>query len=63
MRLDIVLELARLAASYAAGRAEREAQLIREAGIPAGGVVAEDLKEKRYEVEIELPEEAEPGAL
>lgn len=63
MRLDIVLELARLAASYAAVRAEREAQLIREAGIPAGGVVAEDIKEKRYEVEIELPEEAEPGAL
>ena len=63
MRLDIGLELARLAASYAAVRAEREAQLIREAGIPAGGVVAENLKEKRYEVEIELPEEAEPGAL
>lgn len=63
MRLDIVLELARLAASYAAARAEREAQLIREAGIPAGGIVADDLKEKRYEVEIELPEEAEPGAL
>lgn len=63
MRLDIILELARLAASYAAARAEREAQLIREAGIPAGGIVADDLKEKRYEVEIELPEEAEPGAL
>ena len=63
MRLDIVLELARLAASYAAVRAEREAQLIREAGIPAGGIVAEDLKETRYEVESELPEEAEPGAL
>lgn len=63
MRLDIVLELARLAASYAAVRAEREAQLIRESGIPAGGIVAKDLKEKRHEVEIELPEEAEPGAL
>ena len=63
MRLDIILELARLAADYAALRAEREAQLIREAGIPAGGVVAEDLKEKRYEVEIELPEEEESGAL
>ena len=63
MRLDIILELARLAADYAALRAEREAQLIREAGIPAGGMVADDMKEKRYEVEIELPEEAEPGAL
>lgn len=63
MRLDIVLELARLAASYATVMAEREAQLIREAGIPAGGIVAEDLKEKRYEVEIKLPEEAEPSAL
>ena len=63
MRLDIILELARLAASYAAVRAEREAQLIREAEIPAGGIVAEELKEKRYEVEIELPEEADPGAL
>lgn len=63
MRLDIILELARLAADYAAVRAEREAQLIREAGIPAGGIVADDMKEKRYEVEIELPEEAEPGAL
>ena len=63
MRLDIVLELARLAAEYAAAKAEREAELIRKAGIPAGGIVAEDLKEKRHEVEIELPEEAEPGAL
>lgn len=63
MRLDIVLELARLAAEYAAEKAEREAEFIRKAGIPAGGIVAEDLKEKRYEVEIELPEEAEPGAL
>ncbi|MBQ6762346.1 MAG: hypothetical protein IJP49_06300 [Bacteroidales bacterium] len=63
MRLDIILELARLAAEYAAAKAEREAELIREAGIPAGGIVAGDLKEKRYEVEIELPEEAELGAL
>ena len=63
MRLDIILELARLAADYAALRAEREAQLIGEAGISAGGIVADDMKEKRYEVEIELPEEAEPGAL
>ena len=63
MNLDILFELARMAADYATLRAERKAQLIREAGIPAGGIVAEDLKEKRYEVEIELPEEAEPGAL
>ena len=63
MNLDILFELARLAAEYAAKKAEREAELIREAGIPAGGIVAEDLKEKRNEVEIELPEEAEPGAL
>lgn len=63
MRLDIILELARLAAEYAAARADREAQLIMETGIPAGGIVAEDIKEKRYEVEIKLPEEAEPGAL
>lgn len=46
MNLDILFELARLAADYAALRVEKEAQLIREAGIPAGGIVAEDLKEK-----------------
>lgn len=61
MRLDIILELARLAAEYAAARAEREAEFIRRSGYPAGGIVIEDEKEKCYETK--LPEEAGPAAL